>query len=324
MALPVGSASFAEGLVRGMQRRKAEDRQEVADQRQMEQDAMRKQEFDLQQQARTLGIENARNTAANNRTDRDRALGLQARGDAFNKHFGQAYAMAQAGDADGAINTLASGFNDPVFGMPLRAVPQVGPDGKPVKDKDGKYLIGYADGNGKLVRTDAWTLEDALSGFRGINDAASQFDRARESAAKAAEKKSAKLEKSATLKEQYDYQDRNNERQAARQLRLLRTKAAEGLAGSGRQSSASKDMLSASGLRYLSRNVSREDESGNPYTESVIDTRRLGEFQQWAKSKSLKPNDAALQVWLGEQPQTIAAPAATAPQEASLDFSELE
>lgn len=179
--MPVGIENFALGLIQGMNQRKADQRQE-------EQDAMRKQEFDLQQQARTLDIENARTTAANNKVDRDRALGIQARGDAFNKHFGQAYAMAQSGDADGAINTLASGFNDPVFGLPYRAVPQTDPDGKPVKDKDGKYLIGYTDPSGNVVRTDAWTLDDALSGFRGINDAASQFDKVRESSAKKQEK----------------------------------------------------------------------------------------------------------------------------------------
>lgn len=186
--MPVGIENFALGLIQGMNQRKADDRQKAQDQRQAEQDAMRKQEFDLQQQARTLDIENARTAAANNKVDRDRAIGIQARGDAFNKHFGQAYAMAQSGDADGAINTIASGFNDPVFGLPYRAIPQTGPDGKPVKDKDGKYLIGYADSSGKLIRTDAWTLDDALSGFRGINDAASQFDKVRESSAKKQEK----------------------------------------------------------------------------------------------------------------------------------------
>lgn len=179
--MPIGIENFALGLIQGMNQRKA-------DARQSEQDAMRKQEFDLQQQARTLDIENARTSAENSKVDRERALGIQARGDAFNKHFGQAYAMAQAGDADGAINTLASGFNDPVFGLPYRSVPQTGPDGKLLKDKDGKYLIGYADSSGKLIRTDAWTLDDALSGFRGINDAAAQFDKLRESKTKAAEK----------------------------------------------------------------------------------------------------------------------------------------
>jgi hypothetical protein len=57
-----------------------------------------------------------------------------------------------------------------------------------VKDENGKYVIGYADPSGKLVTTQSWTLQDALSGFRGINDAASQYDKLREAQAKASEK----------------------------------------------------------------------------------------------------------------------------------------
>jgi hypothetical protein len=159
-----------------------------AEQRQNEQDQMRKQEFNLQQEARQFDLANAKANADNSRVDRERALALQARGDAFNKHFNSAYTLAQSGDEQGAITTLANGFNDPAFGMPYRAIPQTGPDGKMVKDKNGKYVIGYADPSGKLVTTQSWTLQDALSGFRGINDAASQYDNLRKSQEKASEK----------------------------------------------------------------------------------------------------------------------------------------
>ena len=179
--MPAGIENFALGLVQGMNARKAE-------QRQAEQDQMRKQEFDLQQEARRFDLTNAKAGAENSRVDRERALALQARGDAFNKHFNSAYTLAQSGDEQGAITTLANGFNDPAFGMPYRAIPQIGPDGKMVKDKNGKYVIGYADPSGKLVTTQSWTLQDALSGFRGINDAAAQYDKLRESQAKASEK----------------------------------------------------------------------------------------------------------------------------------------
>lgn len=179
--MPAGIENFALGLVQGMNARKAE-------QRQAEQDQMRKQEFDLQQEARQFDLTNAKAGAENIRMDRERALALQARGDAFNKHFNSAYTLAQSGDEQGAITTLANGFNDPAFGMPYRAIPQIGPDGKMVKDKQGKYVIGYADPSGKLVTTQSLTLQDALSGFRGINDAAGQFDKLRESQAKASEK----------------------------------------------------------------------------------------------------------------------------------------
>lgn len=179
--MPAGIENFALGLVQGMNARKAE-------QRQAEQDQMRKQEFDLQQEARQFDLTNAKANADNSRVDRERTLALQARGDAFNKHFNSAYTLAQSGDEQGAITTLANGFNDPAFGMPYRAIPQTGPDGKMVKDKNGKYVIGYADPSGKLVTTQSWTLQDALSGFRGINDAAGQFDKLREAQAKASEK----------------------------------------------------------------------------------------------------------------------------------------
>lgn len=179
--MPAGIENFALGLVHGMSARKAE-------QRQAEQDQMRKQEFNLQQEARQFDLANAKAGAENSRMDRERALALQARGDAFNKHFNSAYTLAQSGDEQGAITTLANGFNDPAFGMPYRAIPQTGPDGKMVKDENGKYVIGYADPSGKFVTTHSWTLQGALSGFRGINDAAGQFDKLREAQAKASEK----------------------------------------------------------------------------------------------------------------------------------------
>lgn len=190
MPMPAGIENLALGLIQGMNVRKTDERQKLQDQRQAEQDQMRRQEFDLQQQARQFDLSNAKTTAENAATDRNRALALQARGDAFSKHFNSAYALAQSGDEEGAITTLASGFNDPSFGLPYRAIPQTGPDGKLVRDKDGRFLIGYADASGKLIETKPWTLSDAMTGFRGINDAAGQFDKLREAQAKAEEKES--------------------------------------------------------------------------------------------------------------------------------------
>lgn len=319
--MPVGIENFALGLVQGMNQRKADDRQKVQDQRQAEQDAMRKQEFDLQQQARQLDLGNAKTTAANAATDRNRALALQARGDAFNKHFNSAYALAQRGDEDGAIGALASGFNDPAFGLPFKAVPQVGPDGKLVRDKDGKFMIGYADASGKLIETKPWTLDEALVGFRGINDAAGQFDRLRESQSKAAEKKSEKKDKIETMTLQYDLSDRNNARSAKRQDESLKRKAALGLVGASGGKSPS-DRLSKDGLSMISSRINQTDEDGNVTTRVVVDTAKLGQFQAWAKNNGVQPNDSALQVWLGNAPSAPAADAA--PQEATYDFSELE
>ena len=190
MPMPAGIENLALGLIQGMNVRKADERQKLQDQRQAEQDQMRRQEFDLQQQARQFDLGNAKTTAANAATDRSRTLALQARGDAFSKHFNSAYALAQSGDEDGAVGALATGFNDPAFGLPYKAVPQVGSDGKLVRDKDGKFMIGYADASGKLVETKPWTLGEAMTGFRGINDAAGQFDKLRESQANTKEKES--------------------------------------------------------------------------------------------------------------------------------------
>ena len=313
--MPAGIENFALGLVQGMNARKAE-------QRQAEQDQMRKQKFDLQQEALRFDLTNAKAGAENRRVDRERALALQARGDAFNKHFNSAYTLAQSGDEQGAITTLANGFNDPAFGMPYRAIPQIGPDGKMVKDKNGKYVIGYADPSGKLVTTQSWTLQDALSGFRGINDAAAQYDKLRESQAKASERAAEKKDKADALTLQYDLSDRNNARSAERQEKLLNAKAALGLAGAGNDK-APADRLSKDGLAELSIIVKTIDDEGNTTTKRVVDTARLGQFQAWSKSKGVPPNDYALQLWLGETHQ-VSPNSQPESQEASYDFSELE
>lgn len=313
--MPAGIENFALGLVQGMNARKAE-------QRQNEQDQMRKQEFNLQQEARQFDLTNAKANADNSRIDRERALALQARGDAFNKHFNNAYTLAQSGDEQGAITTLANGFNDPAFGMPYRAAPQTGPDGKLVRDKQGKYVIGYTDPSGKVVSTQSWTVQDALAGFRGINDAAGQYDKLREAQVKASERAAKKKDKIEATNLQYNLSDRNNARSADRQLRNVKERAALGLSGAGSQSKAPKDRLSKDGILLLSSRVDTLDDDGNKTTKTVVDAAKLGQFQTWAKSKGVAPNDAALQSWLGVTPAQTADQ--TQPQETILDFSELE
>lgn len=245
MPAPAGIENLALGLIQGMNVRKADERQKLQDQRQAEQDQMRRQEFDLQQQARQFDLGNAKTTAANAATDRSRALAIQARGDAFNKHFNSAYALAQSGDEDGAVGALATGFNDPAFGLPFKAVPQVGPDGKLARDKDGKFLIGYADASGKLVETKPWTLGDAMAGFRGINDAAGQFDKLRESQAKTKEKESERAHDMAKIDRigAWGVQRADVTADAAlnRALSVLDRRAELGLGGDGTKSKYSLD-----------------------------------------------------------------------------------
>ena len=312
--MPAGIEKFALGLVQGMNARKAE-------QRQNEQDQMRKQEFNLQQEARQFVLTNAKANADNSRIDRERALALQARGDAFNKHFNSAYTLAQSGDEQGAITTLANGFNDPAFGMPYRAAPQTGPDGKLVRDKQGKYVIGYTDPSGKVVSTQSWTVQDALAGFRGINDAAGQYDKLREAQAKASERAAEKKDKTDTLNLQYDLSDRNNERSAKRQAAR---DAARGLSGAGGSGKKPKDSLSRDGLMLISSKVNTTDDDGNITTKTVVDTAKLGRFQAWAKSKGVPPNDAALQLWIPiDDTESSAGKEFVPKQTAGYDFGEL-
>lgn len=237
MPMPAGIENLALGLIQGMNVRKADERQKLQDQRQAEQDQMRRQEFDLQQQARQFDLGNAKTTAANAATDRNRALALQARGDAFSKHFNSAYALAQSGDEDGAISALAAGFNDPAFGLQYKAVPQVGSDGKLMRDKDGKFIISYADASGKLVETKPWTLDEAMTGFRGINDAAGQFDKLREAQAKAKEKESERAHDMAKIDRTgaWDVQKAGVTADAAMDRALLRY-SGDGNDGSGKKS----------------------------------------------------------------------------------------
>lgn len=322
MALPVGIENFAAGLVQGMSQRKADKRLEAQDQRQSEQDAMRKQEFDLQQQARTLDIQNAQNRAANEKIDRERALRLQARGDAFNSHLSTAYSLMGYGDNDGTILSLAKGFNDPAFGMPYKAVPQTDPYGKLVKDKDGKYVIGYADHSGKLVSTQAWTPQEALQGFRGINDAAGQFDKALERERRSEEKAADNIAAMERLQAQYDLSDRNASRQAARVKDLVGFKAKNRISSGA---SPGKDYLSADGMGLFKvRVVTGKTEDGVPIISTVLDQKKFGEFHAWAKKNSLQPNDKAAQRFLGTtQPDMAPAAAPQDDQSPTIDYSEL-
>jgi len=309
--MPAGIENFALGLVKGMNARKAE-------QRQNEQDQMRKQEFNLQQEARQFDLTNAKADADNGRVDRERALALQARGDAFNKHFGLAMSSPDDG---GAILALANGFNDPVFGMPYRAVPQTGPDGKPQKDKDGKFIVGYLDPSGRTAYTQSWSKQDAMDKFRGINDAAGQYDKLREAQAKASERAAEKKDKADTFTLQYDLSDRNNERSAKRQAAR---DSARGLSGAGGSSKKPKDILSRDGLMLISSKVNTTDDDGNITTKTVVDTAKLGRFQAWAKSKGVPPNDAALQLWIPiDDTESSAGKAFVPKQTAGYDFGEL-
>jgi len=311
--MPAGIENFALGLVQGMNARKAE-------QRQNEQDQMRKQEFDLQQEARQFDLANAKANADNSRVDRERALALQARGDAFNKHFGLAMSSP---DDSGAILALANGFNDPAFGMPYRAIPQTGPDGKLQKDENGKFIVGYLDPSGRTAYTQSWSKQDAMDKFRGINDAAAQYDKLRESQAKASERAAEKKDETETITLKYDLSDRNNARS---EKRKAARDAARGLSNAGGSSKKKpKDSLSRDGLMLISSKINTTDDDGNITTKTVVDTAKLGRFQAWAKSKGVPPNDAALQLWIPiDDTESSAGKAFVPKQNNVLDFSELE
>ena len=146
-----------------------------AEQRQAEQDQMRKQEFDLQQEARRFDL-NAKTNADNSRVDRERTLASQARSDAFNKHFGLAMSSP---DDSGAIVALANGFNDPAFGMPYRAIPKQDRMAS-YKGREWEVYCRVSGSSGRTAYTQSWSKQDAMDKFRGINDAAAQYDKLRE------------------------------------------------------------------------------------------------------------------------------------------------
>ena len=93
MSVPIGIGNLATGLVQGMRMKKD-------DERQAEQDAMRRQEFNLQQESRQFDLNNARKVGERQDIEYARAQGIQQKQDAFKKNFDAAYTAFSSGNEE--------------------------------------------------------------------------------------------------------------------------------------------------------------------------------------------------------------------------------
>ena len=310
MALPVGIENFAAGLVQGMNQRKADQRQAAQDQRQSDQDAMRKQEFDLQQQARTLDIQNAKDSASRQSQEWDMKLRDHERKKAVETGFGAAMAARNSGDEIGAMTAAASTFNSPSLNLPYKVALRVGPDKQPVR-QNGKFVADYMDASGRVVHSQDWAVDDALHGLRGLTDAASLYDKERETESRKADKDAENKAAIERMKIQYDLSDRNAGRQAGRAKDLVDFKE------------KMDSTLSADGLGlFKDKIVTGKTEDGVPIISTVLNPKKLGDFQAWAKKNSLRPNDGAAQLYFGNtRPGMAPASAPQDDQPQSFEFS---
>ena len=178
MSIPVGVGSLAAGLVQGMRLKKEDDRQ-------AEQDAMRKQEFNLQQESRQFDLNNARKVGERQDAEYTRNLGIQQKQDAFTKNFGAAYTAKNAGDDVGALAGVETTLNDPTLGLPHKAVVDRDASGNPIKGPKG-YTLRYMDSaTGKEVSRVEGDADTILGGAYVAHDAIGEYGK------KQAEKKAA-------------------------------------------------------------------------------------------------------------------------------------
>lgn len=178
MSIPIGIGSLATGLVQGMRMKKEDDRQ-------AEQDAMRRQEFNLQQESRQFDLNNARKVGERQDAEYTRNLGIQQKQDAFTKNFGAAYTAKNAGDDVGALAGVETTLNDPTLGLPHKAVVDRDASGNPVKGPKG-YTLRYMDpATGKEVSRVEGDADTILGGAYVAHDAIGEYGK------KQAEKKAA-------------------------------------------------------------------------------------------------------------------------------------
>lgn len=313
MSIPIGIGSLATGLVQGMRLKKEDDRQ-------AEQDAMRKQEFNLQQESRQFDLNNARKVGERQDAEYTRAQGIQQKQDAFKKNFDAAYTAFSSGNEVGAIVGVEATLNDPTLGLPHKAVVDRDASGNPIKGPKG-YTLRYMDpATGKEVSRVEGDADTILGGAYVAHDAIGEYgkqqDEKRSAAAKA-------LERAFDLKKiELTGGQRIKAAQVSAEaaIRAIRERAKNGGAGYGGKP---KFALSATGLDLLKDyTTAGKDEDGNAIIKPVLNTQKLGSFQKWAKDNNVQPNDDALQVWLGDAAPPAYADPATAP--ASIDYSELE
>ena len=184
MSVPIGIGNLAAGLVQGMRMKKD-------DERQAEQDAMRRQEFNLQQELRQFDLSNARKVGERQDAEYTRAQGIQQKQDAFKKNFDSAYTAFRSGNEVGAITGVEATLNDPTLGLPHKAVVDRDASGNPIKGPKG-YTLRYMDqATGKEVGRVEGDADTILGGAYVAHDAIGEYgkqeDAKRAAAIKAAE-----------------------------------------------------------------------------------------------------------------------------------------
>lgn len=313
MSVPIGIGNLATGLVQGMRMKKD-------DERQAEQDAMRKQEFNLQQESRQFDLNNARKVGERQDVEYTRAQGIQQKQDAFKKNFGAAYTAFSSGNELGAITGVEATLNDPTLGLPHKAVVDRDASGNPVKGPKG-YTLRYMDpATGKEVSRVEGDADTILGGAYVAHDAIGEYTK------KEAEKKAAATKALDQAFEMKKIEATGTQQmkvasvRAEAAIRAIRERAKNGGAGYGGKP---KFALSSTGLDLLKDyTTAGKDEDGNAIITPVLNTQKLGSFQKWAKDNNVPPNDDALQVWLGVAPPPAYEDPADAPE--SIDYSELE
>lgn len=312
MSLPIGIGNFATGLVQGMRQRKEDDRQAEAD-------AMRKQEFGLQQEARTFDLQNARKTAGRQDEEYARTQGIQQKQDAFTKGFDASYSALKNGDELGAMTSAEALLNDPQMGLPHKVMLVRDAAGNPVKGPNG-YTMNYMDQSGKVVSTASGDADSILGNVIVAKDAIGHYNSEKALKAKAAEKAVDQAFDLKKIELTGAQRIKAAQVQSESALKAVREKARLGIAGAGGKLKMS---LSPSGLDLLKDyTTAGKDEEGNPIIKPVLNTQKLGSFQRWAKDNNVPPNDEYLQAWLSNSGPAASEDPAIAP--ASIDFSELE
>jgi len=168
MSVPIGIGSLATGLVQGMRMKKEDDRQ-------AEQDAMRRQEFNLQQESRQFDLNNARKIGERQDAEYTRAQGIQQKQDAFKKNFDAAYTAFSSGNEAGAITGVEATLNDPTLGLPHKAVVDRDASGNPIKGPKG-YTLRYMDPTtGKEVSRVEGDADAILGGAYVAHDAIGEY-----------------------------------------------------------------------------------------------------------------------------------------------------
>ena len=161
-----GIEGLAQGFMQGMALKRQNDRQDVLDAQNLEKFGMAKERFATQQAASAFDLQNAQTNAANAAIDRTRALGIQAKGDAFEANLGK---ILGAGTPEGEL-------------MELEKIYQTdGVKGAWARDPKTGGLAKNTDGTIKWVNEDGTSYdalpENALGAYIGKVDPKGEYAR---------------------------------------------------------------------------------------------------------------------------------------------------